>query len=587
MTHVFNDPAVFTEESLDGLVSVHSGLLRKVPGGVVSRAIAKDGKVSIVVGGGSGHYPMFAGLVGVGLADGAVVGNIFTSPSAQYAYSVARRADRGGGVIFCYGNYAGDLLNFGSAQERLVAAGIPTRSVVVKDDVLSAPPAEREKRRGLAGDFVVLRALAGAAARGLPLEEVVAAGEKANARTRTVGVAFAGCTFPGATHRLFEVPEGKMAIGLGVHGEPGLELIDAVPARELARILFEHVVSDPPLDAGERVAVIVNGLGATKAEELFLLWRDTVPLIEAKGWTAVEPEVGEIITSLDMSGLSLTVCWLDAELESYWTAPAYGPGYRKGAAAVVVGDAAEGNSEDLAELPIPDASDTSRVLARRAATSLGTVLTAIRMAEETLGDADAVAGDGDHGRGMVRGLEAAVEGAKRAVDAGAGLGTTVSAAGDAWGELAGGTSGALWSAGLRAFGATLGDTATPTPQDLAAAAAAFERTIQRLGRVQLGDKSMLDAIAPAVAAFTEAVSSGAHLGAAMTSAADAAEQAAAATASLVPKVGRARPLAEQSVGHPDPGALSFALIVRSLDVRTLHNVDEDKADGTDGASVAR
>lgn len=565
MTHVFNDPAVFTEESLAGLVSVHSGLLRQVVGGVVSRGVTKDGKVSVVVGGGSGHYPMFAGLVGPGLADGAVVGNIFTSPSAQYAYSVGRKADRGAGVVFCYGNYAGDVMNFGIAEERLRAEGIPAGSVIVKDDVLSAPPSEAQKRRGLAGDFVVLRALAGAAARGLSFDEVVAAGEAANARTRTVGVAFAGCTFPGASHRLFEVPDGKMAIGLGVHGEPGLELIDAVPSRGLARILFDHLVDDVPEVAGGRVAVIVNGLGATKAEELFLLWRDLAPLFEERGLVPVEPEVGEIITSLDMAGLSLTICWLDPELEDYWTAPAYGPGYRKGALSPTVADvvAIEDVTTDRAVVT-PDASETSKALAVHATGVLEAALTAVRAAEEMLADADAVAGDGDHGRGMVRGLEAACAGARAAARAGAGLGTTISAAGDSWGEHAGGTSGVLWGAALHAFGATLGDDRAPTGRDLAEAAAAFADAVRQLGKVKLGDKSMLDAIEPAVLAFAAAEAGGAGVRGSLGRAADAAEKAAQETAALVPKVGRARPLAERSVGHPDPGALSFAIIARTL-----------------------
>jgi len=565
MTHVFNDPAVFTEESLAGLVSVHRSLLRQVVGGVVSRGVTKDAKVSVVVGGGSGHYPMFAGLVGPGLADGAVVGNIFTSPSAQYAYSVGRAADRGAGVVFCYGNYAGDVMNFGIAIERLRAAGIPATSVIVKDDVLSAPPSEAHKRRGLAGDFVVLRALAGAAAQGRSFDEVVAAGEAANARTRTVGVAFAGCTFPGATHRLFEVPDGKMAIGLGVHGEPGLELIDAVPSRDLARILFDHVIGDAPEGAGSRVAVIVNGLGATKAEELFLLWRDLEPLFAERGLEPVEPEVGEIITSLDMSGLSLTVCWLDDDLEASWTAPAYGPGYRKGALAPTV--AAAGPDDELDQDgadAVPDASPASRALASVAAGALETALVAVRAAEETLADADAIAGDGDHGRGMVRGLEAACRGARDAEASGAGLGTTVGRAGDAWGEHAGGTSGVLWGAALRAFGARLGDDRVPTAADLADAGAAFVAAVRQLGRVELGDKSMLDAMAPAAEAFAAAAVAGDDVPQALARAAEAAEAAARATSDLTPKVGRARPLAERSLGHPDPGALSFALILRAL-----------------------
>ncbi|MFD1717218.1 dihydroxyacetone kinase family protein [Georgenia deserti] len=574
MTHIFNDPAAFAEESLEGFVQLHADLVRQVPGGVVRRGRQRDGKVAIVLGGGSGHYPMFAGFVGPGLADGAVVGNIFTSPSAQWAYTVARHADRGGGVVFCYGNYAGDVLNFGSATERLQGEGIAAANLIVHDDVLSAPPTERERRRGLAGDFVVARVLAGAADAGRSLEEVVSVGGRANDRTRTVGVAFGGCTFPGAHEPLFEVPAGQMAIGMGAHGEPGLENVPALSSDELARTLLDHIAADVPEDAGERVAVVVNGMGATKQEELFLFWRDLAPLIADRGWTPVEPEVGEIITSLNMEGLSLTLTWLDDELEQYWTAPAYGPGYRKGSVAGLRASADDMADTDLAiEAVIPDASAASREAAETATQLLAAALEAVRDAETDLGDADAVAGDGDHGRGMVRGLGAALEAMSAAVSRGAGLKAALGLAGDAWAERAGGTSGALWGAATRAFGTQFDETGTPTAEQVVAGAEAFRDCIARLGRVSVGDKSMLDAIAPATETFVEAVGRGVPLGAAVQSAATAADDAARATADLSPRVGRARPLAERSVGHPDPGALSYALVVGSL-ARALEAGDD-------------
>lgn len=566
MTHVFNDPADFAEESLDGFAALHAGLVRKVTGGVVARGRTRDGRVAIVVGGGSGHYPMFAGYVGTGLADGAVVGNIFTSPSGQFAYSVGKSADRGSGVVFCYGNYAGDVMNFGVAEERLRAEGIPAASVIVTDDVLSAARDELEKRRGIAGDFVVLRALAGAAAAGLSFDEVVATGARVNDRTRTVGVAFAGATFPGATEPLFEVPQGKMTVGLGVHGEPGLEDIDAVPADELARILFDHVVAEAPDDDTGRVAVVVNGLGATKAEELFVLWRGLLPLFEERGWRVIEPEVGEFITSMDMAGLSLTVTWLDDALEEYWCAPAYGPGYRKGTrdvASASVGQPEE--EEDVhADEVVSPSSEASRAAARRALTLLGEARSAVRAAETDLARADSIAGDGDHGRGMVRGIDAATVAARVAVEAGAGVRTTLGRAGAAWAEHAGGSSGVLWGAALRAFGDALSDDQAPRSAELVGAATAFADSVQQLGRVSIGDKTMFDAIEPAAAAYREAIAVGESAGGAVQRAAVRAHEAAQATTELLPRVGRARPLAERSLGHPDPGALSFALILHSV-----------------------
>lgn len=563
MTHIFNRPEAFMEESLEGFAAVHSDLVRQVPGGIVRRGMAQDGSVSIVLGGGSGHYPMFHGLVGEGLADGAVVGNIFTSPSTQYACDVARRADRGGGVIFCYGNYAGDVMNFGLAVERLEAEGIAARSMVVTDDVLSAGPDEREKRRGLAGDFVVMRAMVNVAATGATIDEVLAAGERANAATRTVGVGFAGCTFPGADHRLFEVAAGKMGIGLGAHGEPGQATIEALSSAELALELVRHVESDLPAGASDRIGVIVNGMGATKAEEMFVLWRDLLPLFAERGWTPIEPEVGEIITSLDMAGLSLTITWLTEELEKSWKAPAYGPGYRKGTVALANVQQEVLDDEVERVLVVPEATGESRAAARVALEGLRAAYAKIQSEESTLADADAVAGDGDHGRGMVRGLSAAVAGAQESVEAGAGLGTTLMRAGGGWADQAGGTSGVLWGAALRACGEALGDTHAPTQLTVLEGARAFEARIRSLGKVEVGDKTMLDAIVPAVEALAAAFEAGSPLQGAGLAAAAAAESAADGTAVLRPRVGRARPLAELSVGHSDPGAMSFAMVLRA------------------------
>lgn len=315
MARIFNDPAEFAEEALAGLCDLHSGLVRQVPGGAVRRHRPVQPKVAVLAGGGSGHYPAFAGLIGTGLADGAVVGNIFTSPSAQQAYSVAKAADSGAGIVFTYGNYAGDVLNFGMASERLAAEGIPAENVLVTDDIASAPPSESDKRRGIAGDFTVFKIMGAAAEAGAGLADVVRLGRKANSRTRTIGSAFHGCTFPGADAPLFTLEDKQMGLGLGIHGEPGLFDTALPPAKELGQEFVSRLLAETPPDAGNRLAVILNGLGSTRHEELFVLWLTVAPLLRAAGYTLVMPEVGELVTSLDMSGVSLTVTWLDDELD--------------------------------------------------------------------------------------------------------------------------------------------------------------------------------------------------------------------------------------------------------------------------------
>ncbi|MDP9905733.1 dihydroxyacetone kinase family protein [Arthrobacter bambusae] len=560
MTKIFNDPADFADEALAGFCDLHSGLVRQVPGGAVRRRRPEQPKVAVLAGGGSGHYPAFAGLIGAGLADGAVVGNIFTSPSAQQAYSVAKAADSGAGVVFTYGNYAGDLLNFGMASERLAAEGIAVENVLVTDDIASAPPSESAKRRGIAGDFTVFKIMGAAAEAGAGLADVVRLGRKANDLTRTIGSAFHGCTFPGAEAPLFTLNDKQMGLGLGIHGEPGLFDTELPPAKELGQELVARLLAETPHGAGNRLAVILNGLGSTKHEELFVLWLTVAPLLRSAGYTLVMPEVGELVTSLDMSGVSLTITWLDEELEPLWTAPAETPAYRRGNATLAGGllseEAYDGGAEAIAFAATLD----SRNYAASCADALEAARKALHDAESRLGDMDAVAGDGDHGRGMVRGIDAATAAAVAALAGGAGAGDMLGAAGDAWADKAGGTSGVLWGAGLRAFGESLGNDEAPEPAGLAAAVTAFAARITELGKAEIGDKTMVDALLPFAETFSERVSEGVLPERAWAEAASAATSAAQATAALRPLKGRARPLAEKSLGTADPGATSLAMI---------------------------
>jgi dihydroxyacetone kinase len=574
MTTLYNDPAEFAEEQLAGFVDLYADRLRAVPGGVISHR-GPEPVVAVVVGGGSGHYPAFAGLVGPGFAAGAVVGNIFTSPSATQVYSVAKAADQGRGVILTFGNYAGDVMNFGIAAERLRREGIDTRIVLVTDDVASSP--DQDQRRGIAGDFVVFKALGAAAAAGADIDGVERVGRAANDATRTFGVAFSGCTMPGAHDPLFLVPDRHMGVGLGIHGEPGIRDASLVPARDLARLLLDGVLAERPDTAGERVAVIVNGLGTTKYEELFLLWREIRRLLDDDGLTPVEPEVGELVTSLDMGGCSLTLTWLDDELESTWRADAYAPGYRKHRAAInelrpaVIGESSDGETA----APIPSAAAT--LIAPLVATGLREVQDVLGTHEDELGRIDAIAGDGDHGRGMVKGAGAAVR-ATRPLGA-AGPGWLLRGAGRAWAAEAGGTSGVLWGAGLEAAGSALGDTAERYDGvDAARAVDAFVHAVLELGQAQVGDKTLIDAAVPFRETLHAALADGEPFDIAWRSAADAAKDAAAATAPLAPKKGRARPLADKSIGTPDAGATSFALVVDALSsLQTPHPLAEGNA----------
>ncbi|MCW2803017.1 MAG: D-erythrulose kinase [Propionibacteriaceae bacterium] len=564
MTHVYNDPAEFKDDVIRGFAAAYAPYVDRVEGasGFVRAGGPLDGKVSLVVGGGSGHYPSYSGVVGTGFADGAVLGDLFASPSAEQVYRVAKAANGGAGVVLAFGNYAGDRLNFGVAQERLVAEGIDTRIVFVTDDIASANPDEQHKRRGIAGTFTVYKIAGAAAEDGADLDEVERVMRAANAATYSFGVAFDGCTMPGADQPLFQVEKGQMDFGLGIHGEPGISSAPWMPAKELAAKLVQTVLAERPEDASGRAAVVLNGLGATKYEELFALFGDVADLLRTAGVELVEPEVGELVTSLDMAGCSLSVTWLDEELERYWVAPANTPAFRRGNAVVserfttrrtVVDDVAEAVTAEASE-----ASIASAVIARKAVAALNA---AVEQHKEYLGQIDAVAGDGDHGIGMSRGSKAAAEAAAQAEG---GVQTVLGAAGAAFGDKAGGTSGILWGLLLDGVGKSLGNAEEVTAARLAEAVRESAVNLKAFSKAELGDKTMLDALFPFVDSLVAEVGRGVALPQAWRTAAAVCVSAAEDTASLSPKIGRARPLAERSIGTPDPGAVSMGLIVTAV-----------------------
>ncbi|MHA7222846.1 dihydroxyacetone kinase family protein [Arthrobacter sp. RHLT1-20] len=565
MTQIFDNPADFADEALDGFVAANREYVARVNGGVVRSAEVPAGQVALVIGGGSGHYPAFAGLVGPGLATASACGNMFASPAAGQVYRVAKAANAGGGVLLSYGNYAGDVLHFGQAQLRLNAEGIETRTVLVTDDIASAPLDQIDKRRGIAGDLTVFKIAGAAAEAGLSLDDVERLAIRTNYRTRSLGVAFDGCTLPGATEPLFHVPAGQMSLGLGIHGEPGISEHPMPTASELAELLVTKLMADKPHDAGSRVVAIVNGLGTVKYDELFLLFGKVEKLLLAAGLTVVEPECGELVTSLDMSGLSLTLFWLDDELEQFWAAPADAPAFRKGN---VVRRAprrpAAADAEVATDFERPTAAAAD--LGRLAAEVLGQVRDVVVDHEVELGRLDAIAGDGDHGIGMRRGVEAAVAAAEQeaANDGGASAARVLTAAGEAWSERAGGTSGALWGSAVIAAGLALGNRDSYGGGDAAAAVTAFVDAITELGKADPGDKTMVDALLPFRDAFLAAFGGGASVADSLAVASAAARTAADGTAGMRPLKGRARPLAEKSLGHADPGAVSFALIAARI-----------------------
>lgn len=567
MTFLVNDPAEFASDALRGYVAAHPEHVALAHGGVVRSSETPVGQPALVIGGGSGHYPAFAGWVGPGMGHGAPCGNVFSSPSASQVYSVARSAENGGGVVLGFGNYAGDVLHFGQAAEKLRAEGVDVRIVRVSDDIASGPAEAHRERRGIAGDLVVFKIAGAAIEAGADLAEAERVAWKANDATRSFGVAFEGCTLPGAGEALFHVPAGEMAIGLGIHGEPGVREVPMGTADEIADLLLDGVLEEEPARAEDgyqgRVAVLVNGLGTVKYEELFVVYARVAERLAERGLTVVAPEVGEHVTSLDMAGLSLTVVFLDEELERHWLAPADTPAFRRGTADTTDRPARTGVHTPGQE-DVPPAAAASQEAAARIVTALEVLEATAAEHEEHFGRLDAIAGDGDHGQGMAYGTRGAVAAARAAAEDGAGARTVLLRAGDAWAEEAGGTSGALWGAALTAAGGVFTDDAGAGADEVVAALVAGIDAIVRLGGAAPGDKTMVDAALPFRERLLAEFESSAELAGSTKKAAAVAREAAEATAEITARRGRSKVLGDKSLGTPDPGALSFSVLMDAL-----------------------
>ena len=319
---LINDPFDAVDEMLEGFVAAHADVVRIASERVVARVPHDAIKVGIVIGGGSGHEPAFLGYVGEGLADAAAVGNIFAAPSPDVCLEAIRAASTGMGVLLSYGNYAGDIMNFGIAAERATAEGIEVRTVLVTDDVASAPASEVERRRGIAGDVIVFKCAGAMAQRGASMDEVERVARAANAATRTMGIALAPCEVPGSGRLSFELGDDEIEIGLGLHGEPGMRRGPLMSADEAAEFLVHTILADMPTPGGHEVAVLANGLGGTAQMDLYILYRAARRALERAGNTVSRSLVGEYITSLEMAGASISVTILDDELRSLLDAPA-------------------------------------------------------------------------------------------------------------------------------------------------------------------------------------------------------------------------------------------------------------------------
>jgi dihydroxyacetone kinase-like protein len=327
MKKIINKPEDFVPEMLDGLLKAHPDQLSCAEDiQTIVRADAPvEGKVGLATGGGSGHLPVFLGYVGKGMLDGCAVGDVFQSPSADQMLAVTRRINGGKGVVYIYGNYGGDVMNFDMAAEMADMEDIPVRTVLVKDDVASASPEDADRRRGVAGMVFAFKVAGAKADRGGSLADVTDIAQKALANIRTMGVALSPCTVPRAGKPTFTIADDEMEIGMGIHGEPGMKREKLQTADQIATRMTTAILDDMKPSAGDRLAVMVNSLGATPPEELYILYRRAHEILGAKGLTVHRAYVGEFATSMEMAGASFTFFRLDDELADLLDAPAHTP----------------------------------------------------------------------------------------------------------------------------------------------------------------------------------------------------------------------------------------------------------------------
>lgn len=556
MKKLVNDPRRVVREMLEGVCDLDPGLALLADQDVVVRADLPPpaGRaVAVISGGGSGHEPAHAGYIGPGLLTAAIAGDVFTSPSVDAVLAGIRAAAGPAGAVLIVKNYTGDRLNFGLAAELARGEGIPVEIVVVADDVALRDTVPRERRRGIAGTVLVHKIAGAAAAAGHGVAEVATLANAAAAELGSMGVALGACTVPAVGHPGFALGDGEIELGLGIHGEKGVERSAVAPADILVDRLLDSICTDLRLAAGERVALLVNGLGGTPQMELAIVARRALAWLRGQGVAVERAWQGSLLTALEMPGCSLSVMKLDPErlalLDAPGSAPAWPGSGRIGASRKVV----------AAAMPAAPPSRAGGPQSPRLQAMARVIATALEGAEPLLTDLDSRAGDGDLGLGMTRGAQAifALE-----LTAFADPPSALQSMGEALRRAIAGSSGPFYAAALIRASREL--PVGPTAADWARGFRAGVTAVAELGGATAGDRTMLDALLPAVEAFEASLARGESPAQALVRAAESAEAGTAATADLRPRLGRASYLGDRAMGVPDGGATAVAIWLRAL-----------------------
>ncbi len=565
------DVSNVVEEMLAGFLTAYKPYYKKIGeyNAFKYRNSRKD-KVVLVIGGGSGHEPLFSGFVGAGLGDACASGNICASPNPELIYETAKAVDQGKGVLFMYGNYAGDNLNFDMAEELCRADGIKTAHVRIWDDFASAPKERITDRRGIAGDIYCIKIAGAACDAGLPFEEVVRIAEKARDNINTIGVATAPGTLPGNDKPTFELADDEMEFGMGLHGEPGIERTKMMPADDMVDRMYREIKAEMDLKEGEKIAVMINGLGSTPLLELNIVYYDLHKRLQKDGLIVHDAEIKTYCTCMEMGGFSITILRLDDELIHYLDQPCFCPFYAKGE---LTGNTV--SAEDIEDEEIEfDENDVEPAEIVRSKEGVLEELNAedtrnmlLYVADKVIGqkpyltEVDSAIGDGDHGIGMAGGMQKAkkkllkMQGEENAYK-------LFETAGQAMLMSMGGASGVIFGSLYLAGAKGMDPKAVLGTADLADMEKKSLAAIQERGGAQVGDKTMVDALAPAVDAME--ANKDKSLLEMLKAAEAAAKEGMENTKKYVAKYGRAKSLLERAIGHQDAGATSVYFIMQGM-----------------------
>ena len=558
MKKLVNDPRSIVREMLEGQVALNAAQTLLEGENVVLRADPGppgSAQVAIISGGGSGHEPAHAGYVGAGMLHAAVAGDVFTSPSTDAVLAAIRAASGPAGALLVVKNYTGDRLNFGLAAEMARAEGIAVEAVVVADDVALRDTVEPARRRGIAGTVLVHKVAGAASAAGLDLASVAAEARAAAAKLGTMGVALGACTVPGGRPG-FVLADDEMELGLGIHGEAGVRRAKLLPADALVDELLDTILADLALPSGARVALLVNGLGGTPPMELAVVARRALTALRDRGLDVVRAWSGNLLTALEMPGMSLSVMAVDdarlARLDAPTGASAWpGSGH--------LGEAVRALRATAPAQAPPDVPLTAAGLAvKRAALSAAD---ALARAESLLTELDSIAGDGDLGLSMTRGA-AAIRALPETAWATPAIALTQMSS--VLSRAIAGSSGPFYATALLRAARNLPD--DPVADDWAAAFAAAVSSIGELGGANPGDRTMLDALLPAANTLASGLAGGTAPREAWAHAVQAARVGAAATARMHPRLGRAAYLGERVLGTPDAGAEAVVIWLAAIEV---------------------